>query len=471
MSPPDRTVSLDDWIDSLEDFKSEQTPPGSPPAPSPTERSDRAVSLAELRSLGVRIESHEAVAVIEALCERMIESTEPVGAAGLDASAIFIHRSGEVTAASGGPHNPSAVIQCLGQILSEILPDDPQDDFLFLRVRVVTRATASPPAYASLQELSQTLACYERPDRTRVIQEVYERWQDRHRQPTGAGHLVAPVKPLVAAIAATLPIPHLRPAVAALGLAALGVGVWTLWPARPEETRQAVGSSSVARGTPLPVATASQSTAVPAIPPTTSRAGGNGVEVAITEARREAGPLVPARRPPPLVIRSRGLATAAGAAPVSSSPASEPATAPAEPPPSVPAPAAISTSAPPALVAPDASSPPDTGRTGPADEVRVPDLATYSASDRDVIPPAVLYSQLLGPPRVAVVREDLAAIEVLVGENGTVESVKATDRPRNIGESILLANSLSTAKAWRFRPALRDGRPVKYRLIVALASE
>jgi hypothetical protein len=59
-------------------------------------------------------------------------------------------------------------------------------------------------------------------------------------------------------------------------------------------------------------------------------------------------------------------------------------------------------------------------------------------------------------------------IRIVVNENGTVDSVKATVSPRTIGETLLMTAGLSIAKAWRFDPAIKDGHAVKYALVVPL---
>jgi hypothetical protein len=49
--------------------------------------------------------------------------------------------------------------------------------------------------------------------------------------------------------------------------------------------------------------------------------------------------------------------------------------------------------------------------------------------------------------------------------DGTVESVRLLDRPRDIHASMLL----SAAKSWQFHPAMKDGVPVRYRKTVWVA--
>jgi hypothetical protein len=97
----------------------------------------------------------------------------------------------------------------------------------------------------------------------------------------------------------------------------------------------------------------------------------------------------------------------------------------------------------------------------------LPDSTIYSSASRGVAPPVAVRPQL--PQQLTGDRklEDLGRIELIVLENGTVESVKLLgDRP-----AVYDAMMLSAAKAWEFRPALKDGRAVKYRKVVWMARQ
>src|SRR5262245_30340190 len=171
MPQADRTISLEDWKSSLENFRSEEAEgSSSTPAVSLPLRRDlprkpvafvserkrafdsAGVSLADLAASGVRIESHEAVAIVQALCQGLIDSDEGVGRSSLDLDQVFIKPSGDVRPSPGDGHDSPAAIHGLGRLLSDILP---ANDFMFLRARVVEKATSSPPAYASLEEFAQ----------------------------------------------------------------------------------------------------------------------------------------------------------------------------------------------------------------------------------------------------------------------------------------------------------------------------
>ena len=94
------------------------------------------------------------------------------------------------------------------------------------------------------------------------------------------------------------------------------------------------------------------------------------------------------------------------------------------------------------------------------------DRLTYTASDEDVIPPVAIYPQLPTELPAGVRTTDLIIIDVLVTETGNVGSVRVREAPKTMGDTMLATLSLSAAKTWRFRPALKDGQPVKYRKAV-----
>ena len=86
--------------------------------------------------------------------------------------------------------------------------------------------------------------------------------------------------------------------------------------------------------------------------------------------------------------------------------------------------------------------------------------AIYSRLDRDVQPPVPLYPQL--PVMRDSARKAANSIELVVSELGTVEHVRLIAGPSRMPDMMLL----SGAKTWRFQPAFKDGRPVRYRTVV-----
>jgi outer membrane biosynthesis protein TonB len=53
-------------------------------------------------------------------------------------------------------------------------------------------------------------------------------------------------------------------------------------------------------------------------------------------------------------------------------------------------------------------------------------------------------------------------VEVLVSPDGGVDRIKLVSQPRRMVDVM----TLSAAKMWQFEPALKDGEPVRYRLIL-----
>ena len=69
------------------------------------------------------------------------------------------------------------------------------------------------------------------------------------------------------------------------------------------------------------------------------------------------------------------------------------------------------------------------------------------------------------PPNIN--REDLLSIELIVLPDGTVASVRLLRVPSHMRDVMWL----SAVKAFEFRPALKDGVPVRYRKTVWIASQ
>ena len=85
--------------------------------------------------------------------------------------------------------------------------------------------------------------------------------------------------------------------------------------------------------------------------------------------------------------------------------------------------------------------------------------AIYSINSPGVSAPVGLRPQLPKELPAGVRPEDLTRIELVILPDGTVDSVKLIGQPRNVHEVMLL----SAAKSWQFHPALKDGTPVRYR--------
>lgn len=125
----------------------------------------------------------------------------------------------------------------------------------------------------------------------------------------------------------------------------------------------------------------------------------------------------------------------------------------------------------PAKVAPPSRPAPTPTPASPQAPAPDPNSPIFEAGATGVAPPA-----LLTPLANARTRPDAnyepgsASIEVIVAEDGGVSSVKAARQPETIGETLQMVNWLSITKSWRFTPAVRNGKPVRYRLIVPLSA-
>jgi hypothetical protein len=90
-----------------------------------------------------------------------------------------------------------------------------------------------------------------------------------------------------------------------------------------------------------------------------------------------------------------------------------------------------------------------------------PDTTIYSEADRDVRPPAVLSSEL-PRPTFSEWTTRTNVMELIVSETGAVERARLLEAPQRMPDMMLL----SRAKLWKFGPAMKDGHPVRYRLVV-----
>jgi hypothetical protein len=94
---------------------------------------------------------------------------------------------------------------------------------------------------------------------------------------------------------------------------------------------------------------------------------------------------------------------------------------------------------------------------GPAGDA----LVTFSSADADVVPPRLNRPQL---PRQPEPGDDTGYFDVIISETGSVERVQLISPMRRFQERMLMA----AAKAWQFRPAMRNGLPVRYRMRIAI---
>ena len=99
---------------------------------------------------------------------------------------------------------------------------------------------------------------------------------------------------------------------------------------------------------------------------------------------------------------------------------------------------------------------------GPTEPVDLEDRV-YSSADAAVVPATLARQQMLPPPIGVVQGVEPLRIELVVSAEGTVERARFLVPPRRMPDMMLLSN----AKTWTFNPALKDGRPVRSRLVLS----
>jgi len=380
------------------------------------------VSLAQVLARQTPIEWFEAVAITERICAALLEDA-PAGGRGVpDADEIAITPDGEVAVLIAGPQDaPSARLARLLHAMSEGAQGLP------VQLRLLMLQELSPsPACATTLEFSTRLALFERPGRANLIRGVYERFERLPPLEAESGLAGQP-----SAAPAPPPPPEAwwrrrvvqGAAAAVLAVALIATATAWMWNAASPPPPGTVDR----RG---PVARA------------VSAAGASVTEAAAGSARA--------------VSRWLGLKavdkpSAVPAVDVIEAPAAE-ATAPArrraarKPVPAAPAP----------------------GVSREADPLPLSrDTTVYSAVDPEVVPPALVRSRLPSNPPKGMRLDALPEVEVVVSSIGEVESVKLVTEQAGVGPAMML----SAIKAWRFRPATRDGEPVRYRLRMRLTNQ
>ena len=88
----------------------------------------------------------------------------------------------------------------------------------------------------------------------------------------------------------------------------------------------------------------------------------------------------------------------------------------------------------------------------------------FSVGDVNVDPATLVKPKLPSRPRDMANPDDLAILEVVVNEEGTVDSARLTGSSQRLNDKMLVA----AAKAWIFDPARLNGQPVRYLLRIQI---
>lgn len=110
-----------------------------------------------------------------------------------------------------------------------------------------------------------------------------------------------------------------------------------------------------------------------------------------------------------------------------------------------------------------AASPPPAPQLQPAPEPAPQPPRVYTAADTNVVAPVVVRQTL--PQARRPMRQARGAVEVVIDENGAVESASFSQSIDRAYDSV----ALETIRKWRYKPATREGVPVKFKKTVQIA--
>ena len=382
------------------------------------------ISLTRVRALGVVVAWHEGIAI----AQRCAEQIPPTGArAGFDTCAISVTGAVRVGGVSAEPFTQDALL-----VLATALVD--RQSAPTQLVAALSRAAVTESL--TREELMRELAFFSRPDATTAIAAVAARTLAREAEAATQDEFerlraeAIATPPQVVPVRRQLPTRRLLMAAGGIGTilaasAAVWIGPWPAamaWPSTP---------------------VLEESSAVTTVTTTIDRLFARGLQTlgAVTSEP----PAVDDPAPPaaslmtPRKVKSAAEAIAASVTAEAEAPA-------------------------PAPFAEPAASVEATIETVEDENPRRLDNSVYSLQDQEVEPPTLAYPQLPSPVSVAD-HDGSSYLELLVSESGTVDRVRLRSAHSTVHERMLV----SAAKAWRFRPAVKNGQPVKYVTRIAVA--
>jgi tetratricopeptide (TPR) repeat protein len=98
----------------------------------------------------------------------------------------------------------------------------------------------------------------------------------------------------------------------------------------------------------------------------------------------------------------------------------------------------------------------------PAPATVVASLRVYATSDAQVVPPTALKQAL--PPFPAQLLANRGVLELVINEEGLVENATMRESVNPRYDTQLV----NAARSWQYKPAMLDGRPVKYRKMMQI---
>jgi hypothetical protein len=399
---------------------------------------------------------HEAVALVQEVAAELGPAATVPAAADL-----YLHVTGSLALGNTtetGEHPVTGLARLLAASLEGI--DGPA------QLRQLAEENAGrTPKYLTVQDFSRALAFFERPGRTDTLRDVALRLAAVPRAPTGPEAEIQKLRERLTGGENQDPEekPGARPRAArsrefmiVAGISVVAVAVLAVGP------RLRTGIAAEAMTSRW--AAAALAHAAPGRPTLDARKDSRlNAKTASSSAGAPPGHASPARP------RHAGTGEAP-AAQVSRSPSSDPSVlmpgdrgAPEPSDPVVPraAPPVLSGAPTPAPAARTSARPITRSGSAAAGPVEFEARIVYSNADPEVEPAWLMRPQL---PKVPPPGADTGYFDVIVDEAGDVEFIDLVSPAHRYQDRMLVA----AAKAWKFKPAMLDGQPVKYRLRIPI---
>ena len=407
------------------------------------------LSLADILARGVAVEWFEAVAVVRAITEELGRSSDQPSTP--DLRQIWLVRHGAVRLS--GVSYADEPVRRLGQLLQALLNQSDPPSTLRL---IAGNATAPVPIYAGLREFDAAVGYFERPDRPAVLRALLEKAEEYAQAEPAAGQAVRTlddVAPLPTRRGTPRPVltRSVRQVVTAAAIAVVIVGAGFLMVrAYRQGERLPVGRFAGAAQQATDTVSNALLSGVSAV---TERIG-MGSLVAHAEAASVPDPRGDRKDSARNVSFRKRSVSKAGA--IQAFDLNNEVSAALTPPVSA------------VMLAPPADRPVPAARLADVADAAAVDTSVYSAEFPNVVPPTAIRPQLPRALPAGLAAASLSRIEVMVQQDGSVESVKLLPGSRPTVKDGML---LSAAKTWRFAPATKDGVPVRYRKTIWIVAD
>jgi hypothetical protein len=455
-----------------------------------------ALPLSRLLSAQVLCEWHDAVAVVQQIAQQIMQGLrdEPSGSIP-DIHRIGIEPSGQLRVRLE-PRGLEPLARGLAHLLYRLLAK--RDSPAAVRL-IVSQTMSDLPTIRSVDALVRELSRWERPYRAQKLAELYERalnapdispsmsapteldpladpapvvlpWNDIESLPSGpvtwsqgvmeSLRALRVSRPLVAISAAAAVCLALAVVAATVALRSRPSVAATPLPSAPVEKPASTAASSSASLEPATANVVSRRVAPPTAPPAVQRTNPVSTQATVRDVVPRNSAAASTRSAPPVAESAPAKAVQNRRAPVAPTvAAAAPPVTVAAPPATTPAPT-VTVAAPTvkaaATTTPAAFDPKTPGPVGPE--------RLYTTNDPGIVAPVLVrpYLPELADPSTPNLR--LGALEVVIGTTGLVESVKLRSPENRYRERWWLF----VAKNWQFRPAYKDGQPVRYLKVIPL---